>query len=145
MEKREENKLIANFMGKRYDYLICDNCGKIDPELLTPNTRSRFTKCCAYDRPDIQGNLIHFSEGKTLSPHGSLSSDLKYHTSWDWLMPVVEKIEQLEYYVRIEQNLVTIYKVSKAYEWFGGGTSETKIESTYIAVIEFIKYYNARN
>ena len=27
------------------------------------------------------------------SADGYLEDDLKYHTSWDWLMPVVEKIE----------------------------------------------------
>jgi|TARA_R100000030_G_scaffold61298_3_gene46344 hypothetical protein len=47
-----------------------------------------------------------------------------YHTSWDWLMPVVEKIYQLD---------------SNA-DFFGS----INIEATYKEVVEFIKEYNDR-
>lgn len=83
---QEANKLIADFMERRYDYLACDACDKIDPELDSPETGSRVTKCC----PKSIGNY-----GKTYRPYGSSSADLKYDTSWDWLMPVIEKISKL--------------------------------------------------
>lgn len=72
---------------------------------------------------------------------------MKFHTHWSWIMPVVEKIETLkgkdnwryevhidsqECYVSIESNHVTdVYY-----------REETKIESVYNTIIEFIKYYN---
>ena len=45
--------------------------------------------------------------------------ELQYHTSWDWLMPVVEKIYQLD---------------SNA-DFFGS----INLEATYKEVVEFIK------
>lgn len=131
--------MIAEFMGKRYDYLICDSCGKIDPELNEPGTKSRITKCCN----DWQKGV-----GKTYSPHGSLSSDLKYDTSWDWLMPVVEKIEDLGFDVWFQTRRTSSIAVSI---WKGGDLiidpykiqqNLTKIEVVYQAVIAFIQYLN---
>jgi hypothetical protein len=69
-------------------------------------------------------------------------SDMPFATSWDWLMSVVEKIESMGYYVLIEQNLVTVYDKQEVYHWYGGRTSESKIISTYVAIVEFIKWYN---
>ena len=51
--------------------------------------------------------------------------ELQYHTSWDWLMPVVEKIEFLE-------------EVDDDMSWIGLCT----LEGTYNNVVEFIKQYN---
>jgi len=48
--------------------------------------------------------------------------ELQYHTSWDWLMPVVEKIYQLD---------------SNA-DFFGS----INLEATYKEVVEFIKEHN---
>jgi len=57
--------------------------------------------------------------------------DLKYHSSWDWLMSVVEKIET------ISGKLPThIGDLSLGY------LISTNIEETYIAVVRFIKEYN---
>ena len=46
----------------------------------------------------------------------------KFHTSWDWLMPVVRKIEK--------QN-----------ELIGAHILSTDIDATYKAVVKFIKNY----
>lgn len=68
--------------------------------------------------------------------------ELKYHTSWDWLMPVVEKIESLGYEVVITETdcyvIVEKEPIYKAYE----SNLETKIASTYNLCLSFIKYYN---
>lgn len=68
--------------------------------------------------------------------------DLGYHTSWDWLMPVVEKIETLEdgdAIVTIEMdNCQIVYGLDNAALF---DTSD-KIGNTYAAVVEFIKWYN---
>ena len=65
---------------------------------------------------------------------------LNYHASWDWLMPVVDKIERIknsdDYEVDIFGNCCDI---GGRFEAIG----KTKIEATYKAVIEFIKWYNA--
>jgi hypothetical protein len=71
----------------------------------------------------------------------------KYHTSWDWLIPVLEKIESLEYDTHIilthQSNNkppfipVLLIGHSKSYE-----KDYSKIETVWTAVVEFIKWYN---
>ena len=53
--------------------------------------------------------------------------DLQYHASWDWLMPVVEKIEQVNEGVPEQMLHVNLY-------------SERR--EVYNAVVEFIKEKN---
>lgn len=71
--------------------------------------------------------------------------DLMYHTSWDWLMPVVEKIESLSI-VSFEKNLQEDgdYQClfTNGYEILICHYADTSIEATYKAVVEFIKWYN---
>lgn len=79
---------------------------------------------------------------------------LLFNSSWEWLMPVVEKIESLGHDVVIE-----VYNMNKQCAIFkkeDGGVhprhantlpfimcSETdKRKATYRAVVEFIKWYN---
>lgn len=76
-------------------------------------------------------------------------SDLEYHTSWDWLMPVVAKIESLEedesWTISIELNSVIVWMHSpymKKAKKIVKVTSINKREATYRAVVEFIKEYN---
>lgn len=73
---------------------------------------------------------------------------LNYCSSWDELMSVVEKIESVldtGFNVVIKNDKCRIYRhkgsqyeqvITKLYE---GGS---KIESTYLAVVEFINYFN---
>ncbi len=61
------------------------------------------------------------SEGVRLYEY--LPHELQYHSSWDWLMPVVKKIE--------EQN-----------ELIGAHILSTDIGKTHKEVVRFIKEYN---
>ena len=65
-----------------------------------------------------------------------------YQKSWDWLMPVVEKIEAID----VDDLILEIrYKLCHIeYDEFGirNFKGETKIEAVYKAIIEFIKWYN---
>ena len=80
-----------------------------------------------------------------------------YHSSWDWLMPVVEKIEKdvsKEPYhgftVRIVGNscLIACHEKNKQdgviYQTPWGYRPLTKIEAVWLAVVEFIKWYNQK-
>ena len=53
--------------------------------------------------------------------------DLHYHTSWDWLMPVVEEIDHLQF-----EDVVEIET----------GLKMRSLSATYNAVVEFIKQQN---
>jgi len=111
---QESNKLIADFMGKEY-----------------------------------YSGKQSWSDFWDQTPH---VYQLRYHTSWDWLIPVVEKIETLKtplngyYAVYISSNGCTIQdtnlNLNKAIGYFDQCYTLTKIEATYSAIINFIKYYN---
>jgi hypothetical protein len=74
-----------------------------------------------------------------------------YHSSFDWLMPVVEKIEALDYRVEIYDCYCDIYAPSNvqkdAYTELiatSKNESKNKIEATWYAVVQFIKWYNTQ-
>ena len=72
------------------------------------------------------------------------NEELNYNSSWDWLMPVVEKIESLDI-VCFEKNLQEEgdYQAlfTKGEDIFICHYADTSIEATYKAVVEFIKQH----
>tara|TARA_R100000329_G_scaffold15189_1_gene15707 strand:- start:68 stop:502 length:435 start_codon:yes stop_codon:yes gene_type:complete len=73
-------------------------------------------------------------------------ADTKFHTSWDWLMPVVEKIEEDdEVDVNILLNGTRIFKWRTDTDIVNNVAQisfDKKIEHVYNAVVEFIKEHN---
>lgn len=71
---------------------------------------------------------------------------LHFHESWDWLIPVVEKIENLGYYFQINTKMCSVARDNKgnndSYLIKAKFGDETKLQKTYICVIETIKYIN---
>lgn len=102
----------------------------------------------------IEGNKLLGRFMKWIDPNGNymvLGAEMKYHSSWDWLMPIVEKIEnrlKWKYEVEIGNNLYvtdsvyrcTIHDAGKAY--YNDVENASKINSVYLAVVQFIKWYN---
>jgi hypothetical protein len=76
--------------------------------------------------------------------------EAKYHTSWDWLMPVVQKIEWLDSKdidcrITIERQECRIYFDNgiEKYERLIG--SHPKIETVWLSIISFINWYNTQS
>jgi hypothetical protein len=67
---------------------------------------------------------------------------LKFHSDWNWLMQVVEKIESLGVVVEVRENVCYIEETSK--EYFSE-LEVTKILATYKACVHFVKCYNEQN
>lgn len=90
------------------------------------------------DRPIPSGGWKHWH----IKPFGYFEDEqLLYHSSWDWLMPVVEKIESIGNYGYYEVDI------------FGnccdiGGKIETtgitKIDAVFKAVVQLIQWYNTQ-
>jgi hypothetical protein len=106
---------------------------------------------------DIGGNQYRIPFCVSENILGEESNDfyveqLKFHTSWDWLMPVVEKIEDLECkFEMFPSETKKKYFVAKVMTYanntfkqnnFFDATGETKIESVHNAVVKFIEWYN---
>ena len=60
---------------------------------------------------------------------------------WDWMMPVIEKIETLKFDVNIVLNHCSIKEYQCSF-WRAQCTGESKFDGTYKSVIQFIKWYN---
>ncbi len=106
----ENNKLIAEFMGG-----VLSSA----PNLI--------------NLPQNRGDAnIQSVKGSEVLPNGTYSlhrlSELEYHISWDWLMPVVIKCFEVEEPTNDDLN----FKLNDA-------LLETNIDSLYKAVLEFIK------
>jgi outer membrane phospholipase A len=81
--------------------------------------------------------------------------DVNYDKSWDALMPVVEKIEAMEWCIRIEnwpKKFKSPYKeLYSVWMWLDPEEcpeiqtySDSKIEAVYNAVYQFITWYNSQ-
>lgn len=101
--KMNDNASIAEFMGYERQ------CGFYYIE--------QFEKPCNH------------SEGMT-SSFGE--DELEYHSSWDWLMPVVRKINESGY------PMCGTLLAQKVYQSCG----IAQVELVYKSVVEFIKWYN---
>lgn len=69
----------------------------------------------------------------------------EYHKSWDWIMPVVEKIESLGLKVEIFQDSCDIsnkgaYKDDDCV--VEPATEDTKLEAVYVACVRFVYWFN---
>jgi hypothetical protein len=85
MKTTENNKLIAEFMERETSYDFVDVSKERGDVMLS--------KALYLDQEGIDGEVSHYEDRYAITPE-VLETPLEYHTSWDWLMPVVEKIEQ---------------------------------------------------
>ncbi len=80
--------------------------------------------------------------------HNDRLSKLKFHTSWDWLMPVVERIEKENHvYFDIYREATRVrYQPQETTLWKAMCPDENdKINHVYNAVVLFIEWYNTNN
>ena len=153
-EINENRKLISAFMG--YEFA---DIGYFDDEDETEWQRKNQDWMKQNDLEDIGEYFVNIKENKWHE-----FDDAIYHLSFDWLMPVVDKIELLildigvknkwhvhpvvrwgnfqwskvnpywSYFEVLNENDQVVFLIHE----YGN----TRIESVYSAVIKFIKWYN---
>lgn len=137
----ENNKLIAEFIGLDKVKCVMHESGKY----YEYRANSAFS--CIKEQ-EIQVESEH---GIGLVEQDFLfAEDLKFHSDWNWLMEVVEKIESLGYQVVIEKNNCNIVnweytQVIDPKFYSRVVRSATKIEAVYSAVVEFINSAQKEN
>jgi hypothetical protein len=126
MNTLENNKLIAEFFGGKYKNQT--NIPLNDNEIWLP----KFGVC------DLGNN------GKVL----------KFHNDWNWLMEVVEKIENSNYVDEFVIKKCSVFGFNVlitpiSYDTFNFFyctlKDETKIQTVYNACLLFIEWYNEQN
>jgi hypothetical protein len=113
----EGNKLIAEFMPDMKPF------------------ENPYRKIKKEDGFYIRYNIIDGSR--------SIVGDIKYHTSWDWIMPVVERIgEDYEFMIDTYAGIEVSEKPMQSILAVDRDESIPLIHQTWLAVVEFIKWYN---
>lgn len=72
----------------------------------------------------------------------SLRQIPKFQTDWNWLMQVVEKIEGLNFAIKVVVNEALIFCEDWQSLDYIYAREKTKIKAVYNACVEFIKWYN---
>lgn len=92
--------------------------------------------------------IAEFMDSLTVDMHGNIKEDLtsfKYHSSWDWLMPVLEKIQAKGHRWEIGMSpYSSLYHYCKIWS-IGTIEKVSLLDAVYSAVLEFIKWYNSNN
>ena len=129
MNTLENNKLIAEFMGFKKAIV-------------------RNTKGISYDY-DLPNNFELIKETETtiesewceilLEQDYCMIEDLKFHSDWNWLIQVVDKIYEMDLYydryIDYNSSMISNGKINLG----------TRINRVYEQVVEFIKWYNEQN
>lgn len=105
-----ENKLIAEFMGVFID---------------------------ANGQYDLEGHCLELHSDRWNGDTCIEADQLLFHSSWDWLMPVVKKIVEL----CCDEGNDDLF-LSDQYTSILDTISIAVIEDAYKVVVEFIKWYN---
>lgn len=144
MKTTETNKLIAEFMefkksivrntkGQQYVYWLSEGFELIKEVETT-----------------IEGVWCEVLQEQDYC----MVEDLKFHSSYDWIMPVVEKIETLNISGKNPEFFIMYDNRPEFHGWYWSievpkqfkkdclGREATKIEAVYNAVHEFILWYN---
>ena len=123
-EIEENNKLIATFLG--YEYIPHSNTESY------PGWRKIGSKPMCKTAYGIGQTFL-------CRKH----RDLSFHYDWNWMMYVVEKIEELGYFFMINKwSAVYTGKTQKAISMTQVGT---KKENTYIVISAFVRWYNEQH
>ena len=125
------NALIAEFMGYELDE---DGC------YLLPGNLSQFRGSDHAEWCSTKSITINWEDPSSIELYTSIGAyywrispyHLAYEGSWEWLMPVVNKCWK-------EQG-----RFGEGLGYFDTVTIFSPIEKVWGAVIEFVKYYNAR-
>lgn len=131
----EGNKLIAEFMGfKSHKFETEDGAG-YDVELIGYPKKHSITMSCAYY------GTLQFNIDMVLS----WSSRFFYHSSWDWLMPVVEKIVSMGFVIETRFTLAgNDVHIIKEEERLNVVAYSRVIDAVYNTVIQFVQWYNTQ-
>ena len=110
---------------------------------ITDNTTENNKLIAKFMQPSFNGVGLYNQDGV----HFPIE-ELEFHISWDWLMPVVQKIESLGYTFTIAGVMAKVTKVLDIENSIVSlvlGDKSQKLRLVYETVVELIKWYNQQN
>lgn len=103
----------------------------------------KYNKLCAVflELTQYKGMLsAYYWEGLDFIPKGTATENLKFHSDWNWIMEVVEKIEALGFNRRVD--IDSSHTLIQYKDWYTLIQKESKRESIVHAIWEFLNWYN---
>jgi hypothetical protein len=98
-----------------------------------------------------EGIDYHWTNTPKISGWWAFDDPPPFDRSWNWLMPVVEKINRMDKMVTINYYTDAHVTITKIYSWGIGDNvhedefeEERAIDSVYKAVVNFIKWHNSQ-
>jgi hypothetical protein len=137
MNIEESNTLIAEFMGYKFhsqipikDYVFYTR----DPGIAYDYIEKRDI----VTDEEMEFIFADYAETEKYLDSSYIEiKNLKYHSSWDWLMPVVKKIRSTE-----EFNSIIVIPEDFGDNNMIAGLYTQDIDKVYKGVVEFIQWYN---
>ena len=126
----DNNSLISEFLGFKKELFY--QCSPDEDKSVWQDKDFGF-----YDLPFSGGYDMAGKEGVWFA-----QTQLKFHSDWNWLMPVIKKIESMGFYVSIMKSNITCCKDGGISPVFEEYDYNDKLETTWLAVTAFIKWYN---
>jgi hypothetical protein len=114
----ENNRIIVDFMGIKPVYV--------------------------FGKYSLAKDHIHVNCTTETETLNSFCKSTKYHSDWNWLMEVVEKIEILGYRVTIEEHFCRVELIILD-DIVVSRRDIPKIQAVYTACLNFIKWYNEQS
>lgn len=123
--------------------------------MITIANNVKFAKFMDWVETDIKGEFYNSNEG--WSNVGVINKrSFCFHSDWNWLLEVVEKIESMQYFNSEVQFSITKYEVKIQAVTNGGSVivspcilsvwstyrGREKMKALYHACLEFINWYN---
>jgi hypothetical protein len=147
MNTTGNNKIIAEFMGSvriEKDHTEYNEDGTIK---FTPHKNGNKWLIEEWSKPSFFDDVF-------LKNYGWISytcdNSMLYHSDWNWLMEVVDKIESLDseiptLSIQITNNHISIaVNATPLYTDIRQFSKISKIQTVYNACVEFIKWYNGQ-
>ena len=137
MNTIENNKLLAEFMGVKNELFWFN--------LKTGNYVKKENTDC-----EIEQVSLYVKNNKPIT-------SFLYHSDWNWLMQLVEKIETISVFGKLPQFFIMYDNREEFKGWYwlievpkkfskechnDKNRENTKIEAVYNACIEFVKWHN---
>ena len=127
MNTTENNKLIAEFMGYKQD--VNGKYEIIEDFDIVENIQTYVEDD---DYRVVEGGFVIVN---------FMPEEMRFHTSWDWLMPVVSKVREM--YNRCEiGGIENGVNVEEMLEVIAQGCVEVHILQVHKGLSELIKWYN---
>lgn len=128
---KTDNELIAEFMGLKYSREVDEDrsdCGGI---------YEKVTYYSYHPIPvDDYGDQVYVNREGLVEGQILKEGPLRYDSSWDWLMPVVEKINKLDDQIHLSIRGIELIRTIRKY------VSMVQIKDAHMYIVEFIKWHN---